>query len=67
MDGCVGENVKFAFAADNVPETLRVRDEVDVAFVSLVTLRTIVNVPFCWSTAATARMRSRKGIELKTL
>jgi hypothetical protein len=45
IDGFVGETVKFAFAAASVPDTVSVRDDVDVAFVSLVTLNTIVKVP----------------------
>jgi hypothetical protein len=45
IDGCVGENVKFAFVAASVPETVSVLEDEEVAFVSLVTLNRIVNVP----------------------
>jgi hypothetical protein len=43
--GLVGENVKFAVVAGNVADAVIVLDDVDVALVSLVTLRVMVNVP----------------------
>src|SRR5262245_53108186 len=45
IDGCVGENVKFAVCAGSVAETDIVREELDEARVSLVAVNVIVNVP----------------------
>src|SRR5882672_12322608 len=45
IEGLVGEKVKFAVVGGSVADTLIVRDDVEVARVSLVTLIVIVNVP----------------------
>ena len=45
MAGLVGENVKFAAVGGSVVETVIVRDDVEVARLSLVTDITMVNVP----------------------